>query len=197
MNRLTRRGAVKKERVYFNVCLERMCNKHSNYCAKEKCDRRSDRSCPYLQCMDRLAAYEDTGLTPEEIEELKKEAVKMKSLIAAYELNGCIGKRQLQARGMMSDEEKRQVYMGRWNIPKHPCEGCGTGWGSANSEEVHTCEETCERLASWNEQQKKEEDHETADTKERRRNRPLPIARGLRTSLSRGDTGGAGTPGSL
>lgn len=115
---------------------------------------------------DRLAAYEDTGLTPEEIEELKKDAVKMKSLIAAYELNGCIGKRQLQARGMMSDEEKRQVYMGRWNIPKHPCEGCGTGWGSANSEEVHTCEETCEKLAAWNEQQKKEEDHGTADTKE-------------------------------
>lgn len=56
----------------------------------------------------RLAAYEDTGLTPEEIEELKKEAVKMKSLIAAYELNGCIGKRALQV------PTKNIYMMGDW-----------------------------------------------------------------------------------
>ena len=184
MERLTQRN---KGNAYYPLCFREPCK---------------GEGCKIKDCLldeevcEKLAAYEDTGLTPEEIEELKKDAVKMRSLIAAYELNGCIGTRQLQLKSL-SDEEKQRVYMGRWNIPKHPCEGCGTGWGSANSEEVHTCEETCERLASWNEQQKKEEDHGTADTKERRRNRPLPIARGLRTSLSRGDTGGAGTPGSL
>lgn len=47
-----------------------------------------------------------------------------------------------------------------WGPNAHPCKGCGTGWGSANSEEVHTCEETCEKLAAWNKQQKKEADHE-------------------------------------
>lgn len=67
MNRLTKRGVTNKERVYFTECLDRMCNKHTNYCGAEKCDRRTDRSCPYLQCMDRLAAYEDTGLGPAEI----------------------------------------------------------------------------------------------------------------------------------
>lgn len=29
------------------------------------------RTCPYLKIIDRLAAYEDTGLSPEEIIELK------------------------------------------------------------------------------------------------------------------------------
>lgn len=35
------------------------------------CPHASDRTCPYLRMIDLLAAYEDTGLSPEEIIELK------------------------------------------------------------------------------------------------------------------------------
>ena len=70
MNRLTRRGVINEDRVYFSGCLDRMCDKHTNYCSREKCDRRTDRSCPYLQCMDRLAAYEDTGMEPEVVKDM-------------------------------------------------------------------------------------------------------------------------------
>ena len=31
------------------------------------CDKVKDRTCPYLRLLDKLAAYEDTGLSPEEI----------------------------------------------------------------------------------------------------------------------------------
>ena len=44
----------------------------TEYCKSAfKCPNVSDRTCPYLKMIDRLAAYEDTGLSPEEIIELK------------------------------------------------------------------------------------------------------------------------------
>ena len=44
----------------------------ANFCALSgRCDHIGDRTCPYLQMVDRLAAYEDTDLEPEEIIELK------------------------------------------------------------------------------------------------------------------------------
>lgn len=47
-----------------------MCS--TEYCKSAfKCPNVSDRTCPYLKMIDRLAAYEDTGLSPEEIIELK------------------------------------------------------------------------------------------------------------------------------
>ena len=44
----------------------------TEYCKSAfECPNVSDRTCPYLKMIDRLAAYEDTGLGPEEIIELK------------------------------------------------------------------------------------------------------------------------------
>ena len=44
----------------------------TEYCKSAfECPNVSDRTCPYLKMIDRLAAYEDTGLSPEEIIELK------------------------------------------------------------------------------------------------------------------------------
>ena len=44
----------------------------SKFCAlPDRCDHIGDRACPYIQMVDRLAAYEETGLEPEEIIELK------------------------------------------------------------------------------------------------------------------------------
>lgn len=67
MNRLTKRGSTDIKETYFANDLHRLCDMRSDYCQKKVCDRRADRSCPYLRCMDRLAAYEDTGMTPEQI----------------------------------------------------------------------------------------------------------------------------------
>lgn len=68
MERLTKRDGNfvtvgKKQRGF-------LCS--TEYCKSAlKCPNVSDRTCPYLKMIDRLAAYEDTGLSPEEIIELK------------------------------------------------------------------------------------------------------------------------------
>lgn len=69
MERLTQRGK-ENNHVYFTrrpkgfLCGEDFCS------YSYKCDKIKDRSCPYLEVMDRLAAYEDTGLEPQEIERI-------------------------------------------------------------------------------------------------------------------------------
>lgn len=41
------------------------------YCKNaSRCENAKHRTCPYLQLLDKLAAYEDTGLEPEEIKNL-------------------------------------------------------------------------------------------------------------------------------
>lgn len=54
------------------LCKMEFCDKAYN------CEKIKDRSCPYLKMVDRLAAYEDTGLEPREIEQLKGEAFGLK-----------------------------------------------------------------------------------------------------------------------
>lgn len=45
-----------------------------------------------------------------------------------------------------------------WSPTGQPCDGCGDGWAGIDGDDVfHTCMETCEKLAAWNEQQKKED----------------------------------------
>ena len=39
----------------------------STFCENIGCISTKDRTCPYLQIIDRLAEYEDTGLSPEEV----------------------------------------------------------------------------------------------------------------------------------
>lgn len=54
------------------LCKIEFCDKVYN------CEKIKDRSCPYLKMVDRLAAYEETGLEPEEIEQLKGEVFGLK-----------------------------------------------------------------------------------------------------------------------
>lgn len=44
----------------------------STFCENIGCASSKDRTCPYLQIIDRLAAYEDTGLEPQEIAAMAK-----------------------------------------------------------------------------------------------------------------------------
>lgn len=61
----------KKDRTYFNINRPTTdCN--FNYCPHNtNCLHILDRTCPYLTMIDKLAAYEDTDLTPEEIIAMK------------------------------------------------------------------------------------------------------------------------------
>lgn len=70
MERLTQRSE-ENGYVYFTSKPKGfLC--HENFCSYAyKCEKIKDRKCPYLATMDRLAAYEDTGLEPEEIIKLK------------------------------------------------------------------------------------------------------------------------------
>ncbi len=61
MERLTERG--KKGFAYFPKCFEEPCN--GGGCKKDDCEF-------LAQVCDRLAAYEDTGLEPEEIKDFVK-----------------------------------------------------------------------------------------------------------------------------
>ena len=66
------------ERLTYDFCI------FGNHCwqvkgagnleCREVCERQGDagcKTCPIAKALDRLAAYEDTGLEPEEITELK------------------------------------------------------------------------------------------------------------------------------
>lgn len=91
-----------------------------------------------------------------EIKELKGEIERKDRLLEAWEKSVSDNSYLEQLRTLPSVE--RSVYlMGKWRIPSHPCEGCDTGWGSANSEGITTCHDTCEKLAAWREAKKKED----------------------------------------
>lgn len=69
MKRLTQRDGAfvyttEKESCYMNGYSR---NSVSHFCENTHCKALNDRSCPYLRVFDRLAAYEDTGLTPEQV----------------------------------------------------------------------------------------------------------------------------------
>ena len=146
--------------------------------------------------IDRLAAYEDTGLTPEKVKQLV-DAIRKHEVVFLTE-EQCLKSMLIKVDGQWTDftiaelqdilrakredrmvvlpykaadkdsrfyltrlqslsaTEKNAFLMGKWNYTSHPCERCDTGWGSAGTDGVHTCKETCERLAAWNKKQEKE-----------------------------------------
>ena len=74
MDRLTRRGNEKW--VLINKKCERAdAEDFCNYA--RDCNCVSNRTCPILEVLDKLCAYEDTGLTPAEIQQFvsKKEEI--------------------------------------------------------------------------------------------------------------------------
>lgn len=71
MKRLTKR---KGNAVFFSEDACALCayneQHHSTFCENIGCSAAHDRTCPYLQVADRLAAYEDTGLTPQQVTDI-------------------------------------------------------------------------------------------------------------------------------
>lgn len=77
MDRLTQRAEV-GNKVFFSLDACNLCgyNKDhtSTFCENVMCESTFDRSCPYLMVIDRLAAYEDSGLTPAEVKDMAENA---------------------------------------------------------------------------------------------------------------------------
>lgn len=69
MERLTQRGK-ENDHVYFTRKPKGFLCGENFFSYAYKCDKIKDRKCPYLATIDRLAAYEDTGLEPQEIERI-------------------------------------------------------------------------------------------------------------------------------
>lgn len=92
-----------------------------------------------------------------ENKELKAEIERKDRLLEAWE-KGEHHLSYLERLQTMSEEEKKVYLMGNWTYTSHPCERCDTGWAGVDGDEVfHTCRESCERLAAWNEKQKVED----------------------------------------
>lgn len=73
MERITKRNGK------YTVLTKKACfmcgyenQRRSTFCENIGCQSAEDRTCPYLVVIDRLAEYEDTGLTPKEILKLKR-----------------------------------------------------------------------------------------------------------------------------
>ena len=77
MNRLTRHGKINKDWVL----LSKRCSKaDGDFCPHaKKCNLVDNRTCPWLEALDKLAAYEDTGLTPSDIVEMISEVERLKA----------------------------------------------------------------------------------------------------------------------
>ena len=87
----------------------------TEYCKSAfKCPNVSDRTCPYLKMIDRLAAYEDTGLEPEEVAKIREDVENgyMKSTARRYGISVARLRELAQA-----DREGRCVVL---NMPRKP-----------------------------------------------------------------------------
>ena len=108
-----------------------------------------DEYIPLIDAANRLAEYEDTGLTPQEIEQMKARmplhqwAGESPDKISIFGIT--VSKIMELAK---AEKEGRLVILSVQDI--HPCRNCDTGWGSISSEGCHSCEETCVRLKEYN-----------------------------------------------
>lgn len=95
------------------------------------------------EVLERLAAYEDTGLTPAEVAALVRDWSDQCTIIG--ECGGLERVRELAE----ADKDGRVVVLAERPKPQHPCYGCSDGWGTAATTGVHTCHETCDRLKAY------------------------------------------------
>jgi hypothetical protein len=79
MERLTRRGKKNKTWVLIN----KSCSKaDGTFCPHANtCSHVDNRTCPYLEVLDRLCEYEETGMSPAEISGLRSELDRAKKYI--------------------------------------------------------------------------------------------------------------------
>lgn len=98
----------------------------------------------------KLAEYEDTGLTPQEIEQMKARMPLHQWAGESSDKMSIFGVPVSRIIELTKAEKQgRLVVLSIQDI--NPCRGCETGWGSISSEGCTSCEETCIRLREYNE----------------------------------------------
>lgn len=105
---------------------------------------------PLIDAANLLAKYENTGLTPKDIEQMKARMPLHQWAGESPDKMSIFGvpvSRIIEL--TKADKEGRLLVLSVEDI--HPCRGCNTGWGSISSEGCTSCEETCIRLREYNE----------------------------------------------
>lgn len=104
---------------------------------------------PLIDAANRLAEYEDTGLTPQDIEQMKARMPLHQWAGESPEKMSIFGITVSKIMEFVkAEKEGRLVILSIQDI--HPCRNCNTGWGYASSEGCHTCDEICVRLKEYN-----------------------------------------------
>lgn len=107
-----------------------------------------DEYIPLIDAANRLAEYEDTGLTPQEIEQMKARMPLHQWAGESPDKMSIFGVTVSKIMELAkAEKEGRLVILTVQDI--HPCRNCNTGWGSISSEGYHGCEETCIRLKEY------------------------------------------------
>ncbi len=104
----------------------------------------------YISAANRLADYEDTGLTPEEVErsKLEIEAGCVKAIARTYgiDINRLRKLAEADRKGclIIVDNTPRQVSL---------CDTCESGWGTITTTDYDSCFNHCEKLAEYRKQE--------------------------------------------
>lgn len=105
---------------------------------------------PLIDAANRLAEYEDTGLTPQEIEQMKARMPLHQWAGESLDKMSIFGVAVSKIMELAkAEKEGKLVILTVQDI--HPCRNCDIGWGSISSEGSDGCENYCTRLKEYNE----------------------------------------------
>lgn len=103
---------------------------------------RIERSAFRQRCVERLADYEDTRLTPELVQETAELAIWVHE-------NGL----EKIKKWIKADKEGLLIIVGNTTCQISPCDTCESGWGTATTTGYDSCFNHCEKLAEYRKQE--------------------------------------------
>ena len=107
-----------------------------------------------IEAANLLAEYENTGLTPKDIEQMKARMPLHQWAGESPDKMSIFGVTVSKIMELAkAEKEGRLVILTIQDI--HPCRNCDVGWGSISSEGCYSCEETCVRLKEYNDKYNK------------------------------------------
>lgn len=93
------------------------------------------------RCVERLATYEDTGLTPEQCENAK--------IIIESAFSDDTSKAERIRELLKADREGRLIIVDNTPRQVSPCDTCESGWGKATTTGYDSCFNHCEKLVEY------------------------------------------------
>lgn len=94
------------------------------------------------RCVERLAEYEDTKLTPKLVQETAELAIWVHK-------NGL----EKIKKWIKADKESRLIIVDNTPYQVSPCDTCESGWGTATTTGYDSCFNHCEKLAEYRKQE--------------------------------------------